>query len=838
MNPRRGRALIAIALLLGAVLVVWIRSWTSATDAQPISVSQAQAPARTSGERRVASPAPVALAGLPTPTWEAPPEQLGDAALEGVVLAPDGSPVAGCPVLVSTPQETLREQSGPEGRFSLIVPTREELQVTADCGEGASAPASLRLEKDSFLALHLAPRRVLRVMVVSERTEAPVANATVALLRGHLQAVVALTDERGVATLQTAAFVDRLRVMAKGHAPQEQPTRGAGEARADAPPLVVRLTPAAALTVSVASEQGTPVPGATIRLKPVRAVQSQELVATADAQGMFVWDSLPRGTFEVEAWHGEHGLGRAPTLSWNGLQPESVLVRLGGGAAIAGRVLDSAGASVPEAHVILTRHVAFGSGAEFVFRADRSGRFRVPGAGAGSYLVHARNGALTSSPVRVRGGDEGVELTLLDSGRIEGRVITRNGRTIPGAVISARSLEGTADPRTTRTDEKGLFQLDGLGGGRFEVTASRVAGAARAKKTVAVGEQVVLELPDDGILRGRVRTEDGQPVSSLSVSIAGYGERIADVRENGVFRVAGVPPGNVLVEVRAPGYAAPPLRSATLSEGRETDLGELLLSRGRALEGTVVDEHGAPVAGAAVHVGSRLIGDALSLVTEDAAVLGQIATARTGPEGRFRIDDAPAQARWLMAEHVTAGRSSPLALTAGAPLVKLRITGRLVGRVMLGGAPAAGLLIIVNLDSQRDVQFTALTDADGTYRIEAVPPGQHLLTANLFHAGSFSNRASRSVKVGPGQTVTTDLSISLGEGALHVRYRDAADPARKRPRVSLSGPVVDSRFVPDSGLVTFSNLAPGSYNVCLVLPPDAPRCSRVRVSEGAEEIVF
>jgi hypothetical protein len=755
--------------------------------------------------------------------------------LEGTVVEASGAPAAGCAVQVSQEGETLHEQSGGDGRFALIVVARKDLVVTADCGTRTSAPVSLRLEADHALTLRLAPRRGLNVTVLSEATGEPLAGARVSLLRGEASVTTTTSDPSGLATLESAAFVDRLRVTAKGHIPQELPPRGWGAT--DAVPLVVRLLPSAALTVAVMDERGTPVPGASVRLTPRLAIRGETFEAVTGAEGTAVWDALPRSTFEVEASHSELGLGRAPSVSWGGTRPERVRVTLGSGPAIAGRVLDVARKPVSEATVVFTRRMEFGTGPEFTVRADAYGRFRLAGVGEGTYFAYARHGTLASPPVHIRGGNEDVELTIQGSGRIEGRVVTRSGQTVPGAMVTVRGLDAAATPRNTRADERGVFQVDGLGEGRVEVSAARAEGGARVKKQAAAGERVAMELPDDGGLRGRVRTDDGRPISSLTVSIVAHGERVAEVQGGGEFRVPGVPPGTVVFEVRAPGYASPPLRSALVSEGRETDLGEFVLTRGRAVEGTVLNESGKTVAGATVHAGTRLIGNAYSLVSEDAAILGQVATARSGPDGRFRLENVPMNAQTLMAEHPTAGRSAPVAPGAPEQVLKLQRAGRLSGRIRLGGGPAAGMLVIVSLYNRTEVQLTATADASGAYQFEGIPPGEHMVGASAFLNGAMSTRALKKVKVGPGESVTFDMEVPVGAGSVRVLYRDAK-PSEARARVSIAGPMVDSRLLSSEGTVTFSHLAPGAYNICLVRSQAVPRCSRVNVAESAEEVVF
>ena len=841
MNLPPGRvAVVGVALLIAAGLVVW-----SLFDDPSLS----EAPTATSAERSAtpADPSPVRrMQGVPggreslpsspgTSGDEAAPE-LEDAFLEGTVVSAEGAHVQGCQVRVEQAGDSMSEVSDAQGRFRFVVATHKDLTLSSDCESQASPPVSMRLEADRQVTLRLAPTRGLRVSVYSQRSGAPLPGASVQLLRAGAPVGQAIADANGLATLRSAAFADRLRISASGHVTQEVPPRGWGVAQADTAPLVVQLATSAALTVEVLDERGEPARGATVRLTPMLGIRGVPVSGSTGDDGTVVWDDLPQSTFEVEASHPELGLGRAPVLSWTGARAERVQVLLGRGPAIAGRVLDVTREPVPDATVVLKRRVEFGVSPELTVRTDGHGQFRVAGVVAGGYLAYARKDEQASAPLAIQGGDEDIELTLQTAGRITGHVVTRTGHDVSRAVLALRTAGGST-VMEKQADEQGRFRLEGLGEGRFELSAARATGGGRVTKSVSAGDEVVLVLPDEGSLRGRVRTTDNRPLPSVTVSFVSHGERIAQVREGGEFHVVGVPPGNVALEVRAPGYAASPLRTASVAEGSESDAGEFVLSPGGTLEGTVVDANGQPVPDATVHAGSRLIGTAYSLVSEDAAILGQTTSTRTGPNGRFRLEHLPAEAQVLVAEHPSLGRSSPTPLKGTEPVLTLLATGRVAGTIQMGGQPAAGLLIVVLLNHLTTVQLTATTDTSGAFQVEGLPVGEHSVGVSLIRNGTPSTRALKKVRIEAGQTARLDLSIPQGEGSVRVLYRDAR-PDEARMRVTLSGPMMDSRLLSADGVATFSSLSPGAYNICLLVSPTAPRCTPVTVSERAEEVVF
>ncbi|QDE86287.1 carboxypeptidase-like regulatory domain-containing protein [Myxococcus xanthus] len=835
MKPSPGRVALGVALLIAAGLVVW-----SLSDAPPSPEARLTAETGRSTppvSAPTARPSRVGAApSMPSAPGDEPTPELEDALLEGTVVSADGAHVPGCQVRVEQAGDAMNEVSDEQGRFRFIVATQRDLSLSADCGSQASPQVSMRLDADRQVTLRLAPTRGLRVIVRTQRDDSPLPGASVQLLQAGTSEEVALADDTGLATLRSAAFADRLRVSARGHVTQEVPPRGWGEAQADTAPLVVHLATSAALTVEVLDARGAPARGATVRLTPRLGIRGDTRSRETGADGTVTWDDLPRSTFEVEAQHPELGLGRAPALSWTGARAEKLQLRLGNGPAIAGRVMDVTRAPIPDATVVLKRRVEFGASPELTVRTDPYGQFRVAGVVAGAYLAYARKEELSSTLLTVQGGDEGVELTLQEARDIEGHVVTRTGQNVPRAALVLRTTGGHT-VMEGQADERGRFRLRGLGEGRFELSATRASGGGLVTKSVSAGDKVILEVPEVGALYGRVRTTDNRPLTSVMVSFVSHGERVAQVLGGGSFHVAGVPSGNVVLEVRAPGYAAAPLRTAVVVEGRESDAGEFLLTPGGTLEGMVVDPSGQPVPDATVHAGSRLIGSAYSLVSEDAAILGQTASARTDVQGRFRLGNLPADARVLAAEHPTLGRSAPTPLSGTEPLLKLLATGRIAGTVQLGGQPTAGLLISVMLSSSTTAQLMATTDASGAFHIEGIPEGEHMAGVSLIRNGTSSTRSLNKVRIAAGQTTRMDLSLPMGEGSIHVIYRDAR-PGEEPLRVSIAGPTMDSRLLSADGSTTFSGLAPGSYSICLLVTPTTPRCNPVTVSERAEEVVF
>jgi protocatechuate 3,4-dioxygenase beta subunit len=159
----------------------------------------------------------------------------------------------------------------------------------------------------------------------------------------------------------------------------------------------------------------------------------------------------------------------------------------GGGASIAGRVVDEAGHAVPDAVVTIggrggpVDRVAVDPRGRFVFRGLQAGVFGVvasrPGYFGGAVDQHDPTSA--ARPIELTDGQalSDVTLRLSTGGAITGTVTGEGGDPLPGVEIHAlrRALVGgrwtVSTGPTTTTDDRGDYRLDGLAPGDYAIVA-------------------------------------------------------------------------------------------------------------------------------------------------------------------------------------------------------------------------------------------------------------------------------------------------------------------------------------------------------------------------------
>jgi hypothetical protein len=301
-----------------------------------------------------------------------------------------------------------------------------------------------------------------------------------------------------------------------------------------------------------------------------------------------------------------------------------------------------------------------------------------------------------------------VSLALARAGTLVGRVVDTRGYPVDGATI-----------RVIGTDIDGMpIDEDPLRSSFRE--AHFEAALAPVRPLVPAGELGVMPGPLPDTPHGG---SFGIVPTALSVS---PGEPWITSRD-GTFKAAPVTPGRVRVIVRHPQYVEAMSDVVTLASDREANL-DIVLARGGALEGRVVDSRGRPVAGARVTavatrgtfervVQTETDGSfAFASVPEALVILvskgdeASPTTARTEvfvPDGdRKSIEISMPEARDPLAVRVTGDRGSPV---------------------------DAAQISAVSLDPGEALRTTAFTDAHGdavlasakglALRIEVQAPG-------------------------------------------------------------------------------------------------------------------
>jgi protocatechuate 3,4-dioxygenase beta subunit len=618
--------------------------------------------------------------------------------------------------------------------------------------------------------------------------------------------VQAPTDPAGRFTLRgLAAGRHRLRVAGRGVLAAE--VRFVDVPGAPVRVLVSRRTDVRGRVV----DGGRPVGGASVRLLLFGA--AAPLSATTDASGAFAFDDLPEGRFRLWAAR-EARASAAQAVDRVGPGPFAPVDLVMGPAAIVnGRVVDSASGRGVAARVTLVADDPDQPPRAATSSAD--GGFRVDGVPLGRWTADAfAPGYISADAVRFEAGaGYAPSIALRRGGVLAGRVVDGGGAPVAGATVLARSEGGGADVSA----ETVAGRLGGGSAGGWDPGLALAAGAdtglvtATGLRFVPRGELGVLVgplpfPPPAGAASVRVAAPTGGApgaaagAPALPVDPALEPRFVTD--RDGRFRLTGLAPGRYRVLAAHPEFAdgASPPREVEL-DGAPAEI-EVVLYAGLILHGSVVDERGAPVAGAAVEAKSGPSGPDPRYTV-------------TGADGRYRLTPIATDVVLEVGApgHGSAAREIAVGPLGGAPVLRredftlVQADAALEGRVLdANGSAVAGASVRVAGGASRAAR-PAVTDAAGQFRLAGVVGGSHRLRVE------HPDYAPAEVEAATGAAV--ELRLSFG-GAIAVDVRDRSGGAPiAGASVLARGPAGAARRAAAGrdGRVELGRLTPGRWTV-------------------------
>jgi protocatechuate 3,4-dioxygenase beta subunit len=448
--------------------------------------------------------------------------------------------------------------------------------------------------------------------------------------------------------------------------------------------------------------------------------------------------------------------------------------------------------------------------------SGEDGSFRLAGLFPGKQALLARApGRRLPDPIEVQLGVADaaeVVVPLERAARLRGAVVDLAGAPVPGAVVGGFAEGRGAGPiEDAVTDAGGRFVLDGLAPGTLELAVR--GHVVREPEVVTIGEkdqEVTVRVARGATLAGVV-VREGRPVADARVYARPPNDGWApDTRSgpDGRFRLAGLAPGTYLVgaeSIEAGAFTRDaPL---TLAEGDvRADL-TLDLELAGAVAGVVVDEAGAPVAGARVElslVGGRDYG------WDVTGADGSFEANALSGGGEYQIEVHPAQTPDLT-YRPAGGRAPRVAVRDG----RSRVTGvRVVvaredlairGRVLAAdGTPVPDVPVTASpAHDEREPGFAvawAMTTADGSFAITGLVGGRYELAAYVAGgrratlAGVPAGKSDVVLRLPPTGRLEVTLDGFAAPPRLLVFARGGEDGAEFRalvPRAAASPTVVE-----------------------------------------------
>jgi hypothetical protein len=337
--------------------------------------------------------------------------------------------------------------------------------------------------------------------------------------------------------------------------------------------------------------------------------------------------------------------------------------------------------------------------------------------------------------------------------RLEGQVIDEHEQPVAGAEVGIDANP----PKVVKSDASGAFVFEGLIARGYAVEARAEAGYAGPVR-VRLGakpEPVTLRLHAGGSVEVAV-TDGTKPIANAAVELRATVLWTATTNAAGVATFSHVGAEWAPLVASAPGFAPAAMMLGTSGDPKAPIRVALVLSRGAAVRGTVVDGAGKPIGGA------RVVATAASepFPVVDPRRDGVVSKS----DGTFELAALSAGTWRLTATHTTYGptTSTPIALDGASPKTGVKLVlepgGTLTGVVTdASGAPvaSANVRVVVRGNVFWRAQRQAFSGADGKFKLEGLPRRGVDVVAQAEHG------ASAIVPVDLEATAAKDVALKL-----------------------------------------------------------------------------
>lgn len=624
--------------------------------------------------------------------------------------------------------------------------------------------------------------------------------------------------------------------------------------------VMLNLTAAGSISGHVSDDQRQPIAGASLsvmqRMPPPPPGPDRPQAVLTNDSGEYQVQGLDGGMYALTL----SGAGLSP--EWrdgidvaNGKPTAGVDFTAARGKTVAGRVVDAAGAGQPGWVVSVSAGTPGPDGARPTgisqVPTDADGKFAIANAPTGkacfrlqrSGIVNAGRAnhlSFVSGDVAVPDGgtDQPIVLTIAVRS-VQGCVVLAvSGKPVAGVDVQARAYpvggarqgEGTVcagfgnAAASGKTDEDGTFQIDAVPNGVIEFTLEG--------KGILTTISSPKELPGKGVAdAGKIEVQPaqdftgrflvaatrrpyplvhsdpiriGNPIGVQMFGSAGSSPDSAQVipDENGHFSLGNVRPTVTRLVFDAPGYQPVEVNDLKPTSGGVHDLGNLSLSTGCTLVGTLIDRAaGKPLERnrpATALIRQRGMTQAVSLPLSLA-----------GDDGRFEIRAAPGDIESVTLQpqeysSVALEKISPPDAQGRIDLGRIEVAsgGTVLGTVVDDKSkPCAGALVQIAPQPRpagvthwrgafESVWHETQTDGDGKFRIGLLPDGIYQLSASVY---------------GFAPTVLQNVAVTSGGMAVQVRFAVGTGTG---PR--LAGTLTDMRQQGLAGWVVSAD--PGGNN--------------------------
>jgi hypothetical protein len=302
-------------------------------------------------------------------------------------------------------------------------------------------------------------------------------------------------------------------------------------------------------------------------------------------------------------------------------------------------------------------------------------------------------------------------------------VVRAQGLGLEGVTVEVLRL-AVHEYRRFKTPRGGRQSLHGMPPGDYRIHVDHspyLPAVVPARVEAGKVSEVVVDLRESGQIFGRVRDTAGAALPGTQVAVLdpqtggpGINDPSTQTDASGHYRLARVGPGRYIVRFRHPHYRALQTEATLSVEGEKCEV-NAILEPGRRISGRVLDESGAPVAGAIVTASN-----------------GEHGAATTDADGRFMIGGLGDQPIYCLASAPGYAATLRRDVAPGTSDLEIRLprAGKISGRLDVAPLPRQFTLRLLHLDEETRGYYpkrTVMFGDDGEFSLENLPPGTYKL---------------------------------------------------------------------------------------------------------------
>jgi hypothetical protein len=465
------------------------------------------------------------------------------------------------------------------------------------------------------------------------------------------------------------------------------------------PPIV--LTPGATLAGHVHDEQNNVIPDATLYLEGMQfqapgVTAPDRVVTKTNSQGEYKFTNVQFGDRSLTVT--APGYGRQTV---NGLRfskeetvPRDVVLRTA--EMIAGRVIGPQNKGLKDAVVSAIGFNATVQSARAQTTTDANGEFTFEDLSPGDYnLICSLKGYRAQQPARAHTNGDRVVLEMLKEASVCGQVVDANTNApVTSFTCRVRIFYGEGMPTApadtnvqTVNNAKGEYCIDGIPQSEYvvEAMAPGYAPSLSARFQVAPGKDVqgiVVRMSKGGSLSGRLVDPEGKPVARARITThdddwtddeftASLGINLpsattpVDVRTDaeGRFQLPNLASATYQIIFEAPGFTNLVKHGVSVTQGADQSLGDVRMSRGGSLRGTLRDPSGGTLAGGRVSLRPAQNGGAMAVYD-----------TKSGADGTFSFSNVQPGTYILSGSRAGGGDANPLEMFKDARNSQKQVT--------------------------------------------------------------------------------------------------------------------------------------------------------------------